>query len=170
MTALPDVSDIPLVKGRDRDQFLRELLRELSGVLEDTVGLEAAEGFVTLVGTRMAERMNDEYLKAFNVKKMNARQVAEALVDLKQNIQGGFHIEHLDEDKMILVNSRCPFSAQVVNRPSLCAMTMNVFGSISAKNLGYSRLELPETIASGAPSCRVIIHFQEGEGGREFFG
>jgi hypothetical protein len=34
----------------ERDIFLRSLVRELSGVLEDVVGIKEASGFVSVVG------------------------------------------------------------------------------------------------------------------------
>jgi hypothetical protein len=34
----------------ERDVFLRSLLRELAGTLEDVVGLEEASGFISVVG------------------------------------------------------------------------------------------------------------------------
>jgi hypothetical protein len=40
-------------------------------------------------------------------------------------------------------------------------MTSNVFGSIAAENLGYAKVELQETIARGAPGCRVVVHLQQ---------
>ena len=46
---------------RNRDQFLRELVRELAGTLEEVVGLEDAEGFVSVVGNRIGEVMNQDY-------------------------------------------------------------------------------------------------------------
>ena len=155
---------------RDRVKFLRELLRELSGVLEDTVGLEEAAGFISMVGARIGELMNAEYQAAANSGKLEVEQVADALVDLKRRIEGGFEIESIDHEKIVLVNSACPFGKYVAGRRSLCMMTSNVFGRIGAANLGYARVELAETIAEGASGCRVIVHLSEGEEGREYFG
>ena len=155
---------------RDRDKFLRELLRELSGVLEETVGLEEAAGFIAMVGGRIGELMNAEYQDAAKSDKLEVSQVADALVDLKRRIDGGFSIESIDHEKIVLVNSACPFGEYVAGRRSLCMMTSNVFGRIGAANLGYARVELAETIAEGAPGCRVIVHLSEGEEGREYFG
>lgn len=51
MTASPDLEpsvqtlDLPL----ERDLFLRTLIRELAGALQDVVGLEEASGFISLV-------------------------------------------------------------------------------------------------------------------------
>jgi hypothetical protein len=51
--------DIPL----ERDVFLRSLIRELSGVLENVVGIKEASGFVSGVGKSIGEWMNGEYRK-----------------------------------------------------------------------------------------------------------
>lgn len=161
-----DVSGI----DRDRDQFLRELLRELSGVLEEAVGLEEAEGFIAMVGNRIGERMDREYRAALGLSRLDLPRVARALVDLKQRIRGGFSIESIGPDRIVLVNTACPFGSHVADRQSLCMMTSNVFGRMTANNLGYARVDLLRTIARGDPGCRVVISLDEGEDGREYFG
>lgn len=160
-------SDAPF--SRDRDQFLRELVRELATVLEETVGLVEAEGFIAVVGNRIGEVMNKEYQSAAGLKSLDAKRVASALVDLKSRIQGGFSVESIDADKIVLANTRCPFGEYVRDRQSLCMMTSNVFGRITANNLGYARVELQETIAKGDSGCRIVVHLQEGDSGREYF-
>ena len=160
--------------GRDRDQFLRELLRELAAVLEKTVGLEEAEGFISLVGARVGEMMNGEYRAAAGQSPLSLEQVADALVDLKRRIDGGFSVESLDESGITLVNTACPFGAYVRNRASLCMMTSNVFGSIAANNLGYAKVELQETIAMGHEGCKVVVYLKRTPDafdaeGREYF-
>lgn len=162
-----DFSDAPI--DRNRDKFLRELVRELAKVIEETVGLDEAEGFVAIVGNRIGEMMSKEYLSAAGVEKLDVEQVANALVDLKRRINGGFSVESLDENKITLVNSACPFGEYVHGRTSLCMMTSNIFGRISANNLGYARVELKDTIAKGDSACRIVVHLQEGESGREYY-
>jgi hypothetical protein len=49
-----------------------------------------------------------------------------------------------------------------------------VFGSIAANNLGYAKVELQETIAEGAPGCRVVVYLKptvesDSAVGREYF-
>ncbi|KUF12221.1 methanogen output domain 1-containing protein [Pseudoponticoccus marisrubri] len=155
---------------RDRDRFVRELLHELTGLLEETVGLEEAEGFIALVGNRIGNAMNAEYRAAAGTPQLSRDQVAEALVDLKRRIRGGFAIDSIDPDRIVLTNTACPFGRYVAGRRSLCMMTSNVFGRIAAANLGYARVTLDQTIAEGHDGCRVVVHFNEGEDGRAYFG
>jgi predicted ArsR family transcriptional regulator len=164
-------ADIPL----ERDLFLRTLIRELSGTLQDVVGLEDAAGFVSVVGQRMGEQINSEYRQALEVGRLNRQQVADVLVDLKRRIQGDFYIIEESDEKIVLGNRQCPFAEKVHDRPAMCMMTSNVFGVIAAENLGYARVELQETIALGAPGCRVVVHLKptpevQGAEGREYFG
>ncbi len=159
-----------VVNGRNRDRFTRELLRELTEVLEDAVGIEEAEGFVGLVGGRIGARMNREYRQASGVDALNRSQVAAALVDLKRRIDGGFTIESIDDDAIVLTNTVCPFGDYVHGRESLCMMTSNVFGRIAADNLGYARVTLERTIARGDGACRVVVRLTENGDGREYFG
>ena len=162
--------DIPL----ERDVFLRSLVRELAGSLEDIVGLDEAAGFISIVGQSIGEQINADYQQALSVDKLDRSQVAQVLVDLKRRIQGDFFVVEQDDTKIVLGNNRCPFAEKVTDRPSLCMMTSNVFGSIAASNLGYARVHLGETIAQGHPGCRVTIYLTQNPGGdadpgREYF-
>jgi predicted ArsR family transcriptional regulator len=164
-------ADVPL----DRDVFLRTLIRELSGTLQDVVGLDEAAGFVSVVGQRMGQQIDASYRAALGVDRLERQQVGEVLVDLKRRIQGDFYIIEEDDEKIVLGNRACPFAEKVLGRPAMCMMTSNVFGSIAADNLGYAKVELQETIAMGDPGCRVVVYLQptpaaEAAVGREYFG
>lgn len=146
--------------GLERDVFLRTLLRHLAGTLEDVVGLKEASGFVSVVGQRMGEEMNEGYKKALALPSLDREQVAQVLVDLKRRIQGDFFIIEQDEEKIVLGNRACPFAEKVLGRPSLCMMTSNVFGFIASENLGYAKVSLQETIAQGHKGCRVVVYLK----------
>jgi type II secretory pathway component PulM len=70
----------------DRDLFLRRLLRELSGTLQDVVGAEEAAGYISVVGAAMGEHIDALYQRALKVERLDRRQVAAVLVDLKRRI------------------------------------------------------------------------------------
>jgi predicted ArsR family transcriptional regulator len=157
----------------DRDVFLRSLLRRLTGTLEDLVGLDETSGFVSVVGDEIGHLIDDEYKRALGTDQLDATQVGAVLVDLKRRIEGDFRVTHQDDERIEFGNRACPFGDQVLGRPSLCMMTSNVFGSITAENLGYARVELLRTIAEGDPGCHVVVHLQpttEATTGREYFG
>ncbi len=164
-------ANVPL----ERDIFLRTLIRELAGTLQELVGLEEASGFISVVGQRMGTQINEDYKSALAVSKLDRAQVAEVLVDLKRRIQGEFFVVEESEEKIVLGNRRCPFADKVIGRPAMCMMTSNVFGSIAAQNLGYAKVMLEETIAQGAAGCRVTLYLkptreaQEAQG-REYLG
>ncbi len=158
----------------DRDQFLRNLLRELAGTLESVVGLDEASGYISIVGGSIGQQIDAEYRRVIGVDKLTREQVGEVLVDLKRRIEGQFFIIEETEDRIVLGNRACPFGDYVEGRPSLCMMTSNVFGSITARNLGYARVEIEEAIALGHKGCRVVVHLQPSESleprAREYFG
>ncbi len=163
-------ADVPL----ERDVFLRTLLRHLAGTLQDVVGLEEASGFVSVVGQKMGEEMNASYKQALAVSSLNRGQVADVLVDLKRRIKGDFFVVEETEDKIVLGNRACPFEDKVIGRPALCMMTSNVFGSIAAQNLGYSKVVIEKAIARGDAGCRVVVHLKptadaQAASGREYF-
>jgi predicted ArsR family transcriptional regulator len=162
--------DLPL----QRDVFLRNLIRALSGTLEEVVGLTEASGFISVVGQTIGDEINRDYRLALGASSLTRPQVAAVLVDLKRRINGDFYIIEEDDTKIVLGNRRCPFEEKVLGRRSMCMMTSNVFGSIAAENLGYAKVELQETIAAGHPGCRVVVHLQptpeaEAAEGREYY-
>ncbi len=163
--------DIPL----ERDVFLRTLIRELSGTLEDVVGTEDASGFISIVGQNVGDWLNSEYKSALSVSELSREQVARVLVDLKARIRGDFYIIEEDDEKIVFGNRACPFAEKVLGRESMCMMTSNVFGAIAAENLGYAKVELQETIARGDPGCRVVVYLKptddsDAREGREYYG
>lgn len=159
----------------DRDIFLRSLIRELAGILEGVVGYAEAEGYISLVGQNIGEWINDIYKKELGVSSLTRNQVADVMVDLKSRIQGDFSIVEQDDNKIVLDNSTCPFADEVLDRPSMCMMTSNVFGVIAAENLGYARVVLEKAIANRDGRCKVIVYLKtspkaETAEGREYFG
>ncbi len=159
----------------ERDAFLTRLVRELSGVLQDVVGLDETRGFISVVGAHMGDAFNAIYRRAVGKRQLDREEVADAMVDLKRRIDGDFHVIAQNDDEILLGNRRCPFGEAVEGRPSLCMMTSNVFGRIAAENLGYARVDVEEAFATGQPRClvRVSLQMQKvGDGppsGREYF-
>lgn len=156
----------------ERDLFMRNLIRELSGILEDVVGIDEASGFISVVGQNMGNQINGLYRNALMVDSLDKEQVKATLVNLKKRIKGDFYIISEDDDKVVLGNRACPFAKKVLNRESLCMMTSNVFGVIAAENLGYGKVALEKTIAAGDPECRITVYFSDpGDSvkGREYF-
>lgn len=168
-------NDIELVEiPLERDIFLRTLLRELSGTLQDVVGLEEASGFISVVGQRIGENIDAQYKGALQIDRLSREQVGDVLVDLKRRIQGDFFILEEDEEKIVLGNRRCPFGDKVLDRPALCMMTSNVFGVIASENLGYAKVALEETIALGHGGCKVVVYIKPSAAaaaaeGREYY-
>lgn len=163
-------TQIPL----NRDNFLRELIRQLSGSLQDVVGLREASGFISVVGQGIGGQLNRDYTAALGVERLSREQIADVLVDLKRRIQGDFYVVEQDAEKIVFGNRVCPFEEKVIGRPSMCMMTSNVFGVIAAENQGYAKVELDKTIAQGDGHCRVVVHLKptasaEAATGREYF-
>ncbi|HEY9422024.1 MAG TPA: methanogen output domain 1-containing protein [Thermoanaerobaculia bacterium] len=162
--------DLPL----ERDVFLRTLIRELSGTLQDVVGMEEAAGFISVVGQKVGDQINESYRQALALPQLDREQVAQVLVDLKRRIQGDFYIVEENDEKIVLGNRACPFAEKVIGRPALCMMTSNVFGVIAAENLGYAKISIEQSIAMGDPGCRVVVYLKptaaaEAARGREYF-
>ncbi len=169
-TTTLQVLDIPL----ERDVFLRNLVRELAGTLQDVVGLEEASGFISVVGQRIGEQINDGYKAALGVSELSPAQVAEIRVDLTRRILRRFCIFEATGERIVFTNGACPFGDKVAGRPSMCMMTSNVFGVITAENLGRAKVVLEQTIARGDAACRVVVYLKPSAqalaaDGREYF-
>lgn len=172
-----DSKKIPIAKlevAIDRDIFLRNLVRELSATLEDVVGLDEASGFISIVGQHIAEWMGQEYKDALQQDRLTATQITDVLIDLKKRIQGDFYVISEDDHLITLGNRQCPFEEKVIGHPSMCMMTSNVFGTITAENLGYSKVCIHDAIANGDKECRVLVYKKrcqeaDQDQGREYF-
>ncbi len=154
----------------DRDQFLRSMIRELAGTLQDVVGIEEAAGFLNVVGSRAGQHVNEIYRNAFQLSNLSREQVTAVLVDWKRRIQGDFYVIEETDEKIVLGNRKCPFAEQVEGREAMCVMTSNIFGVIASENLGYARVELQDTIAKGAQECKVVIYLKPSTSLNEFAG
>ena len=177
MTAQPlestHVSICQLPVALNADVFLRSLIEELSGTLEDVVGVDDASGFISVVGNRLGEAINHEYRKSLAVDNITKDQLAHVLVDLKRRINGDVYIVSQYDTKLVMGCRRCPFGDKVKGKRSLCMVTSNVFGKIVAENTGYARVDLEQTIAEYASECRIVIYFDTDSNhsakGREYF-
>lgn len=141
----------------ERDLFLRTLVRELAGTLQDVIGLDDAAGYISVVGQHVGDSIDRSYRDALGVDTLDREQVRDVLVDLKRRIKGDFYVIEEDEEKIVLGNRACPFGDKVKDRPALCMMTSNVFGVIAAENLGYAKVSIEEAIARGDGGCRVVV-------------
>jgi predicted ArsR family transcriptional regulator len=127
-----------------------------------------------VVGQAVGEQLNAAYRTGLGVDSLPRERIPDVLVDVKSRIEGDFYVIEQDENKIVLGNRACPFGDKVIGRPSMCMMTSNVFGAITAENLGYAKVELQQTIAKGDPGCRVTIYLRstpesEQVRGREYF-
>lgn len=160
VTSIPIRVDM-LPVNHNRDGFLTTLVASLGKTLQDVAGLDEATDFISLVGNKIGNKINDDYLNAANVKAFTLDEVGEILTDLKKRIGGDFSVVATDTKRIVLNNTQCPFGNSVIGNDSLCMMTSNVFGRITANNLGYARVELDKTIAKGDGQCKVIVHLQQ---------
>lgn len=70
-TSQAALAEVPL----SPDVFMRDLIRELAGTLEDVVGLEEASGYISVVGQSIGSNIDDTYRHALSVEKLDRSQV-----------------------------------------------------------------------------------------------
>jgi len=158
----------------NREDFALDLIQHLAGTLEKVVGVEDASGFISVVGQQIGEAILRSYSEKLGTTALSPSQIGDLLVDLKRRIRGDFYVIEAREDCVVLGNRRCPFGERALGHPSVCMMTSNVFGLISAETLGYARVELQKAIARGDAECRVCVYLkptdeEDPSVGREYF-
>lgn len=165
--ALPRLDEARPEGGFGRESFLRALVVQLAQTVERDAGPAAAEASVAQVGTDVGGQMEAEYRSASRIiGRLDPERVAECYVRLKHAIDGGFSVEEANEQRIVLVNDRCPFGEAVRRAPALCRMTSSVFGGIAARNSDTGAVVvLEERIAVGDPGCRVVVWLDPGESG-----
>jgi predicted ArsR family transcriptional regulator len=173
-SATPAIAIKDLAIPLGRDAFLRTLVCELAGTLQEVVGLDETAGLISIVGQRIGDQINEGYRGALGIERLSRAQVAEVLVDLERRIGGDFYLIEQTDEKIVLGNRACPLAERAIDRPALCMLTSNIFGVIVAENLGYAKVVLEETIARGAPGCHVVVYLRptaeaEAVQGREYF-
>jgi len=85
-------------------------------------------------------------------------QYTALVVNIKNQIGGGFAPTADEAGAIRVMNNRCPFGDRVKEAPELCRMTSSVFGGIAARNFGYAKVELRRRIANNDGCCEVLIH------------
>ena len=158
----------------DRERFLLCLVGELAGTLEEVVGVEETRSYVSLAAQRLGLGLDTGYRQSLGVSRLSEEQVAQVLVDLKRRIGGQFRVVSRAGDPLVLESPACPFGEAVIDRPSMCMMTSNLFGYIAAQNLGYAKVVLEKTLAKRDPVCRVVVYSKptaasDAAAGREYF-
>jgi predicted ArsR family transcriptional regulator len=173
----PEREDRPAATGKEVDLnaegFFGDIVALLAGNLQETFGLEDTAAFVAAVGGSLGSEISRKYAEGRPLDRSErAAVIAAVCVDLKSRLGGAFEVESVDEDRIVFVNSRCPFAERVLGRPSLCMMTTNVFGRVAADRAGYASVQVEEAIALGDPACRVVVRLvaDEEAGEHEFFG
>lgn len=156
--ALPALNEAGDEGAFGKEAFLRALVVQLSHVLEEQQGPAATEAAVAQVGTDVGGQMEAAYRAARGVSgRLSPEQMGDCYVRLKHAIEGDFSVVEANDERIVLLNRRCPFGDAVQRSPSLCRMTSSVFGGIAARNAGGATVLLEERIAVGDPGCRVVV-------------
>ncbi len=156
----------------DHQDLLDTLVADMAGLLETIAGTEDACAYVSSIAARLGSGIEQQYKTALGVQHLSRDQLIAVLVDLKNRAGGAFSVLEQGEDRIVFGNCACPLGQAAANRPSLCMLTSNIFGRMTANAVGYAAVDLEETIARGAAQCRVVLHLKRMELGpetREYF-
>jgi predicted ArsR family transcriptional regulator len=155
----------------DKTGFYLEMIATLTSSLERVIGYEDAEGYFALVGSEMGADLFNTYCAEAKMSDLPIEKIAEVLINLKTHIDGGFSIESIEDGKITLVNTRCPFGEKAFGRQSLCMMTSSVLGTISSAAAGQANVDIQRSLAAGDTGCRVVVHLNQPDApGKRYFG
>lgn len=158
--------------GFGHHDLFKALVASMAELLESIAGIDDACAYVSGIAARLAADIEKRYKSALGVQHLNRDQLIEILIDLKNRAGGGFSVLERSEDQIVFGNCACPLGDAAVNHPSLCMLTSNIFGRLTANAVGYAAVDLEETIAKGSAGCRVVLHLKRTEPGpdtREYF-
>jgi two-component system response regulator HydG len=107
-----------------------------------------------------------------NSERLGIESYIELILGLKNTIGGKFSLVSSNQDCITVTNACCPFGDRVTNFPELCRMTSSVFGGIAARNFGYAKVEIKQSIARQDGACEVCIYTNpnaaQGHAGMEY--
>ncbi|WID96681.1 methanogen output domain 1-containing protein [Bosea vestrisii] len=156
----------------DHHGLFNALVGSMAELLETIAGIEDACAYVSSIAARLGADIEKQYKAALGTQHLNRNQLVDVLIDLKNRAGGSFSVIEQDDDHIVFGNCACPLGKAAANHPSLCMLTSNIFGRIAANTVGYAAVDLEQTIARGAPGCRVVLHLKRTELGldtREYF-
>jgi predicted ArsR family transcriptional regulator len=133
------------------------LLVGLVKLLEDVAGIEDASTFIGSVAGHLGSELEKKYSAALGIKHFKREQLSAVLVDLQNRAGGKFFVIEDGADRIVLGNSKCPLGKAIRGHPSLCMMTSNVLGRLTANAVGYAAVDLEKAIARGDRGCLVVI-------------
>jgi predicted ArsR family transcriptional regulator len=167
---LPNIGSLDI--EFDRHGLASTLIADMAGLLENIAGVEDACAYVSGIAARLEADVEKQYKAALGVQHLNRNQLIDVLIDLKNRAGGEFSLIEQDEDRLVFQNRTCPLGPAAANHPSLCMLTSNMFGRLTANTVGYAAVDLERTIAKGDAGCRVVLHLKRTELGpetREYF-
>jgi len=156
----------------DHNGLFNALVASMADLLETIAGVEDACAYVSSIAARLGADIERQYKAALGTQNLTRNQLIDVLIDLKNRAGGGFSLIEQDEGRVVFGNCACPLGKAAANHPSLCMLTSNIFGRMAANTVGYAAVDLEQTIARGAPGCRVVLHLKRTELGpdtREYF-
>lgn len=169
-TTLPNIGSLDI--DFDHHGLVNTLVADMAGLLETIAGVEDACAYVSCIAARLGTDIEKQYKAALGIQHLNRDQLIDILIDLKNRAGGEFSLIEQDEDRLVFGNCACPLGHAASNHPSLCMLTSNIFGRLTANAIGYAAVDLEQTIAKGDSSCRVVLHLKRMELGpdtREYF-
>ena len=90
---------------------------------------------------------------------------ADMLSQIRNQAGGCFSVASVEDQRVRLVTTHCPFTDGATDKPYLCQLAASTFGTIAARNFGYAKIELTKRMSCN-DRCEVWICTDPTEGSR----
>lgn len=138
--------------------FLQTFILELMHACEQEGG-DHCESLIEHIAKSAGQYFEQTYRDEYHRQgELGREDYIDLILALKNHIGGNFSLASVEPGTITVVNSRCPFGEGVTNFPELCRMTSSVFGGIAARNFGFAKVEIRQSIARKNGGCEVCIH------------
>ena len=143
----------------NKEDFYEEMIISIGAQLSGEDNLKK----VKATCVQVAQKIELMYKQFYGVEKLSYDQAIDTIQDAISRIGGNIIIIERTKDLIVLRQTKSPFGEHIEKAPAFWAFTSALCGVITAKNLGYSRVELKKPVGN-APEERVInIYLQRPE-------
>jgi len=149
----------------DRHSFIAFQIASIAMTCRKLFSEQVSEVLFKTFAKAFAKRLVELYSHEWKIKSWTPQLVADALSDLEGRIDGECHVELVNQSKIIMKMTRCPFGNELAESTggSLCQIEKHVSGAI-VENASFPirKLTLDISIGRGDRSCLIVIEL-EGE-------
>lgn len=151
-----------------REKILELVVGGLSQELEGVVGKVEAQGYFTLVGKSIGDRLYKIYLDSLGVEELSKKQLFSVLLSLSSHMENQLVISE-DESSFEFSRTFAPLSGVQMDNRYLSMFACGVVGHITAQAIGHARVLLRDADEENPTKIRMQVFLNDLEGDGQVF-